>query len=249
MKTMRSNIFGLAILIPALAIAGPSAFAQGAATPSPAQGAGQTSVPRQAIQWTQDSLAEADATIAALEREAAKLQGDARAKADAALKTLRDTRDAYRAQAEAAAADAKTWTDAQKTWTDAQVSEAQKRLDTSWAAFQSARDSYLDAAKADLATGRAVLQAELEARRTAWLQSIEDLRTRADKVSDDQRAAIEARIAALKAQVDDAQARLARLEEASSTAWKAVQKSYADARALFYETYRSIRKAIDDASK
>ncbi|MEP9370029.1 hypothetical protein [Xanthobacter sp. VNH20] len=66
MKTMRSNIFGLAILIPALAIAGPSAFAQGAATPSPAQGAGQTSVPRQAIQWTQDSLAEADATIAAL---------------------------------------------------------------------------------------------------------------------------------------------------------------------------------------
>ncbi|MFG1240253.1 hypothetical protein V5F63_23995 [Xanthobacter autotrophicus DSM 597] len=242
MKTMRSNIFGLAILVPALAIAGPSAFAQGAATPSPAQGAGQTSVPRQAIQWTQDRLAEADATIAALERSAATLTGEARAKADGAIKTLREQRDAYRAQADAAIANA-------KSWTEAQVSAAQVGLDASWAAFQSARDSYLDAAKADLATRRAVLQAELEARRTVWLQSIEDLRTRADKVSDDQRAAIKARVAALKAQVDDAQARLARLEEASSTAWKAVQKSYADARALFYETYRSIRKAIDDASK
>ena len=242
MKNMRTTIAGIMFLVPALAFAAPRVLAEGAAPPAPTQDVERTSAAREAIQWTQDRLAEADATIAALERSAAALTGEARARVDAAIQALREQRDGYRAQADAAIANA-------KSWTDAQVSAAQEGLDASWAAFQSERDSYLDAAKADLATRRAVLQAELEARRTVWLQSIEDLRTRADKVSDDQRAAIEARIAALKAQVDDAQARLARLEEASSTAWKAVQKSYADARALFYETYRSIRKAIDDASK
>lgn len=242
MKNMRSTIAGLAFLLPALAFAAPPALAEGTAPPEQAQDVEKFSAIRQAIQWTQDRLAEADATIAVLERNAAALTGEARAKADTAIKTLREQRDAYRTQADAAMANA-------RSWTDAQVRVAQEKLDSSWAAFQSARDSYLDAAKADLATRRAVLQVELEARRTAWLQSIEDLRTRADKVGADQRAAIEARIAALKAQVDEAQAKLARLEEASSTAWKAVQQSYADARTLFYETYRSIRKAIDDATK
>lgn len=240
MKNMRSIIAGLAFLVPALAFAAPHALAEGAAPPT--QDVDKTSAARQAIQWTQDRLAEADATIAALERNAAALTGEARARADAAIKALREQRDAYRSQADTSIANA-------KSWTDAQVSAAQERLDANWTAFQSARDSYLDSAKADLATRRAVLQAELDARRTAWLQSVEDLRARAEKVGADQRVAIEARIAALKAQVDDAQARLARLEEGSSTAWKAVQKSYTDARTLFYETYRSIRKAIDDASE
>lgn len=242
MKTMRFITLGLALLAPVFAFTAPRALAEDAAPPSPTQDVDKTSAARQAIQWTQDRLAEADATIAALERSATTLTGEARAKADASIKTLREQRDIYRAQADAAITDA-------KSWTDAQVRGAQERLDASWAAFQAARDSYLDTATADLATRRAVLQAELEARRKAWLQSIEDLRTRADKVAADQRAAIEARIAALKAQVDDAQARLERLEEGTSTAWRAVQKGYADARVLFYETYRSIRKAIDDASK
>lgn len=239
MKNMRSIIAGLAFLLPALTFAVPRALAEGTALAEPKHDVGRTSLARQTIQWTQDRLAEADATIAALERQAAKLQGDARAKAEAALKTLRDTRDAYRMQAEVAAADA-------RTWTDAQVEEVRKRLDSAWAAFQAARDSYLDSTKADLAARRAVLDAELEARRTVWQKSIEDLRVRADKVAADQKVAIQERISALKAQVDNAQARLA---NASSETWKALQKSYSDVRLIFIETYGSIRRSVDDASK
>src|SRR5208337_4173192 len=51
----------------------------------------ETSVTRQAIEWSQERLAELDATIAILEKNAAELQGTARVKADATLKQLRDT--------------------------------------------------------------------------------------------------------------------------------------------------------------
>ena len=46
----------------------------------------------------QDRLAELDATIAVLEKDSAKLQGEVRAKADAALKELRARRGVYRSR-------------------------------------------------------------------------------------------------------------------------------------------------------
>lgn len=148
---------------------------------------------------------------------------------------LRDRRDAYRAQAEEAAANA-------KTWTDAQVAAAQKSLDDGWTAFQAARDRYLEAAKVDLATRRAILEAELDARQKAWRSSIDELRSKASKLAADQRAAVDARIAALNAQVDKAKARIARLEDASAEAWGKTKKGYADAQNLFFDAYASIRK-------
>lgn len=241
---MKLRLFaaGLALVAVTAAVVDPTAFAQDTTSQTRPASQDDRSLARQAVEWSQDRLSELDAAIAILEQNAAKLQGEARARADAALKTLRERRDAYRVRAEEAAANA-------KTWTDAQVAEARKSLDDTWTAFETARDDYLDAVKADLATRRAVLEAELDARQKAWQKSIDELRVKAAKLGADQRAAIDARIAALKAQADEAKARIGRLQDASAGAWETTKKSYAEAQKLFLDTYASIRKSIEDATK
>ena len=129
------------------------------------------------------------------------------------------------------------------------MAAARKSLDDNWAAFQAAQDEYLEATKADLATRRAVLAAELEARQKAWRKSIDDLRVQASKLAADQKAAINARIESLNAQIDEVKARVERLQDASAEAWGTTKKSYADAQKLFSDTYMSIRKSIEDATK
>ncbi|KPH81396.1 hypothetical protein [Bosea vaviloviae] len=241
MKSLISAI-GLALFAQTSLLVVPVAFAQNATGQGQAASQNDPSLARRAVEWSRDRLAELDATIVVLEKESARLQGEARKNADEALKALRDRRDAYRVQAEEAAANA-------STWTDAQVAAARKSLDDGWAAFQTTRDRYLEAAKVDLATRRAILEAELEARQKAWRNSIDELRAKASKLAADQRAAIDARIAVLNSQVDEAKARIARLEDASAEAWETTKKSYADAQKLFSDTYASIRKTIEDATK
>jgi hypothetical protein len=239
---IRSTALCLAILAQTALFAAPVAFAQDSTSHPSSASPAKSSTARQAIQWSQDRLTEFDATIAALEQDAAKLRGDARGRAETALKKLRDRRDAYRAQAEEAVANT-------RTWTDSQAADARKSLETNWTAFQSATDEYLETTKADLATRRAVLEAELDARQKVWQKSIDELRAQASKLSSEQRAAIEARIDALRAQADEAKARIGRLQDASGKAWNTAKKSSSDAQRLFFDTYASIRKSIEDASK
>jgi hypothetical protein len=237
----RLSALGLAIFAQAALFSAPVALAQNS-TSRPAPTNQDKSLARQAIQWSQNRLAEIDATVTVLEQDAAKLQGDARAKAETELKKLRDRQAAYRTQAEQAVANA-------KTWTDSQVADARKSLDDNWTAFQTATDEYLETTKADVATRQAVLEAELDARQKAWQKSIDELRAQANKLSAEQRAAIQARIDALKAQTDEAKTRIGRLQDASGKAWNTAKKSSADAQRLFFNTYASIRKSIEDASK
>lgn len=238
------NIFksaaSLLVLAQATSFVASAALAQQAAPPAPASQS--ASVVHGAVAAIQERLAEADATVSLFEQNAAQLQGAAREKALAALQSLRARRDAYRELAKAAVADVSTWTETQTT-------ELQKRLDDDWSAYQSARDDYLEAAKADLATREATLNVELDANRQSWRSAIEDLRVRARTLSADQQAAVEKRIAALKAEADEVKARIGRLQAASSEAWQKAQQGVADARKIFDESYGSIRKTIEDAAK
>jgi len=202
----------------------------------------ETSVTRQAIEWSQERLAELDATIAILEKNAAELQGTARVKADATLKQLRDTRDAYRAELQEAL-------DNSRTWTEAQIAAARKALDDGWTTFQSETEAYLADVQADFATRKAVLMAQIEVRQKALQDSVERLKADAGKLAESQRVAIESRIAALDTQVQEGKARFVRLKEASSDSWESAKQSYADVQKQISDTYLSIRKSISDAVK
>ncbi len=232
---LRSWTFGIAILAHVSLLAAPAALAQGSAS-------GQPSPARQAIQWSQDRLSELDAAVAKADQDIATRQADTRAKGEAALKDLRAQRDVYKVKVNEAASNA-------KTWTDAQVAEANKSLDEAATAFQVKLGEYLDTVKSDVAGRRALLEAEYEARQKAWQKSIDELRTEARKLDAKQRADIDARIDALKAQMDDAKVRIGSLHEASREAWAAVTRDYAEAKQRVSETYNSIRKSIKEAMK
>jgi len=197
---LRFSTIALALLAQTALLSAPPALAQNAeAQADSAAPQKEPSRVHQALAWSQDRLAQLDANIAALEKDANRLQGEARTKADAALADLRKQRDAYRRRAQDAAANA-------KNWSDAQVAEARQALDNDWAAFQAARDKYLEESKASIATRRAVLEAELEAQQKA----LAGLRADAAKLAADQRAAIEGRIAALNADVEETKARVSK---------------------------------------
>lgn len=245
---MKSYISAIALALASLAALSPApiALAQDSSAQTQSAGRDAPSPARQAVEWSQNRLAELDATIALLEEKAAGLQLDAAAKAEETLKALRARRDAYQAQVEDASANA-------ESWTDAQIEQARRSLDESWTGFLADRDAYLDAAKVDLETRRDILEAELEARQNAWRQSLDELRAEAAGLAEDQRAAINARIADLSVEMDkvgdDMKARIDRLQIASAEAKETLQQSYADTQELFLETYASIRKSIKEAAE
>jgi hypothetical protein len=238
---IRSNIIIFSILAQSTLIFVPPAIAQQSSERPAVGGEKNPSLARETIAWSQDRLAELDAAIAVLEKDAAKRNGEARAKAEAVLKELHGKRDAYRLQSEQAAANA-------KAWTDAQAAGAHKSLDKSWNESQAEVAKYLDSTKADLATRREVLDAELKVRQDSWRKSINELRDDAGKLNDQERAAAEARIDKLNAQIDELNTKMGRLQGASRESWNAVSKNYAQAQQLFSNTYASIRKSIENAT-
>jgi len=234
---LRFSTIALALAAQAALLSAHPALAQTAETTQADSAAAQKEPSRahRALAWSQDRLAQLDANITVLENDASKLRGKARTKADAALADLRKQRDAYRRRAQDAAANA-------RNWSDAQVAEARQALDNDWAAFQATRDKYLEESKASIATRRAVLKAELEAQQKA----LAGLRADAAKLTADQRAAIDARIAELNASVEETKAHVSK---ASAEVWETTKKSYGEAQRLFFETYASIRQSIDEAAK
>ncbi|MFG1240593.1 hypothetical protein V5F63_25770 [Xanthobacter autotrophicus DSM 597] len=227
--------------------------AQGAApevkpAPAPAAAPSSTTVPadpsltRQAIAWSQERLAELDASVLVVEKNASELKGAVKAKADAAVKQLQETRDAYRAKAEA-------MLDNSRTWTAAQITDARKSLDDSWKTFQKEVDTYLDEVHADFDTRKAVLLAQVEARQKALESTISKLKADAGKLAQDQRAAVDKQIAALEKKVEELKARAASLKKASASSWDKAKQAYEDVRTRVVETYQSIRDSLSDAMK
>ena len=195
-----------------------------------------------AIRWAQIQLDEIDATIAALEADANKLQGDLRAQAQARLDELRATRDAYRASLEAAVADT-------REGAQALSDQVKAELDARRTTFEEQVAAYITAAQSEVETRRAVLLARLEAQRAAAQQVVDDLRTSAAKLADDQRAAIEARIAELQARIAKGQQRLEELSQAGNEAWASLVKGLGEARNVLADTYDDINETIADAFK
>jgi hypothetical protein len=94
---------------------------------------------QQVRQALEDRLSRFNAAIASLEQDVAKQNVASRAKAEAALKALQDTRDAFRAKVK----------EPQANMTDDQVAAN---------AFRAGLDVYLDAVNADIETRQAVMQ-------------------------------------------------------------------------------------------
>ena len=221
-----------------------SAFAPAVAMALPLAGASGTAVivrvaattdpvgAHAAIAQAQERLAEIDATISVLQDEADKADGAARQKARDAVASLRTIRETYRKEIDGVVAQG-------RDMTTAQLAMARTALTAPWTQFEQVLDQDVAAIRLDADQRKALVEARIRAEQTYWQGVATDLQASAAGLTAEQRAAIDARIARVKAHAEEAQLRLTKLSRASQSAWSALKQGLVSSRQILEDGYRN----------
>ena len=233
---MSLRAFSIAILCgalaPAVASALPRAAAPGAAAIIRVAAATDPVGAHAAIAQAQERLAEIDATISVLQDDADKADGAARQKARDAVASLRTIRETYRKELDGVVAQG-------RELTTAQLAMARTALTAPWTQFEQALDQDVATIRLDAEQRKALVQARIRAEQTYWQSVIADLQATAAGLTAEQRAAIDARIARVRAHAEEAQLRLTRLGSASQSAWSALKQGLVSSRQILEQGYRN----------
>ena len=223
-------------LAPTLAVAAPpaAATAPAAAAPADTAAASDPAGAHAAIAQAQERLAEIDATITVLQDQADKADAAARQKARDAVAAMKGIRDTYKKELDEVAARG-------RQMTADQLAVARSALTAPWTQFEQALDQDVSGLKLDVAQRKAIVEARIKAEQTYWQDVISDLQATAANLTAEQRAAIDARIAAVRGHAEAAKARLSRLGRAGQTAWSTLKQGLVNSRQVFDETYRGTR--------
>ena len=187
-----------------------------------------------AIAQAQERLAEIDATITVLQEDADKVQGAARQRAHDAVASLRTLRETYRKEVDGVVAQG-------RQMTADQLTAVRAALTAPWTQFEQALDQDVAAVKLDATQRKALIEARIKAEQAYWQTVITDLQASASALTAEQRAAIDARIARVRARADEAQTRLTKLAHAGQSAWSVLKQGFVNSRQIFDETYRGAR--------
>ncbi len=183
-----------------------------------------------AIEQAKERLSEIDATISALEADADKLDSAGRQRVHDAVATLRTIRETYRKEIDGVVAQG-------RQLTADQIAVARTALAAPWTQFERDLDQDVAAIKLDAGQRKALVEARIRAEQAYWHGVMADLTSSATNLTAEQRAAIDIRIARVKARADEAQTRLTRLAHAGRGAWSALKKGLIDSRQIFEDTY------------
>ncbi len=184
------------------------------------------------IAQAQERLAEIDATISVLQDEADKANGAVRQKAHDAVASLRTIRETYRKELDGVVAQG-------REMTAAQLSMAKTALTAPWTQFEQALDQDVTSIRLDANQRKALVEARIKAEQTYWQGVVSDLQAAAAGLTAEQRAAIDARIARVRAHAEEAQLRLTRLSNASQSAWSALKQGLVSSRQILEQGYRN----------
>lgn len=220
----------LGALTPSLALALPLAQAPTTTMILPAAEAADSAGPHAAIAQAQERLAEIDATITVLQESVDTLQGAARQKAQAAVAGLRAIRQTYRKEIDGIVAQS-------RQMTADQLAVVRSALAAPWAQFEQSLDRDVATIKLGAEQRKALVEARIKAEQGYWQGVVADLQASAATLTVEQRAAIDARIARIKARAASAEARLNKLGHASQSAWSVLKQGFANSRQTFEETY------------
>ena len=184
-----------------------------------------------AIAQAQERLAEIDATIAVLQEETDKVDAAARQRARDAVAGLRAIRETYRKEIDGMVARG-------RQMTADQLAVARAALTAPWTQFEQNLDRDVAAIKLDAEQRKALVAARIKAEQAYWQSVITDLQASAANLTAEQRAAIDARIARVRARAEQAQTRLTNLAHAGRSAWSALKQGLVSSRQVFEENYR-----------
>ncbi|HEX4767521.1 MAG TPA: hypothetical protein VH414_14710 [Lichenihabitans sp.] len=188
-----------------------------------------------AIEQARERLSEIDATISALEADADKLDSAGRQRVHDAVATLRTIRETYRKEIDGVVAQG-------RQLTADQITVARAALAAPWTQFERDLDQDVAAIKLDAGQRKALIEARIRAEQAYWQGVMADLKSSATNLTAEQQAAIDSRIARVKARADEAQTRLTKLAHAGHGAWSALKRGFVDSRRIFEDTYGAAEK-------
>jgi len=189
------------------------------------------------LEWVKGRLDEIDTTLASLEGCAAKLSGDARAKADRAVADMHQARDTFgKLMKEQAKAGQET------------LAQSKEVLNNQWALFERSFHTYVDAAGKQVDVQRAAFEARAAGQRKAWQEAIDDLHKSATAFAADHRADLDKAITQMKTQADAMKAKFDKLYKAKGESWTALKSALSESRDALDRAYQAAHEAFKRAS-
>ena len=174
------------------------------------------------LNWAKMRIDEMDAALASLESKAVHAQGESKTQAKHLIADLKKRRDEFEAaakkQAEAGEA---AW---QRTKT---------QLESQWHGFEEQVKAYFETVGKQVEQQQATFRDVAAAQAKAWHEAAEKFHTEAAKVTTARRADVDAAVKQMKAQAEDAEARLEKLKRAGSVSWTALSAALQESRIAF----------------
>jgi hypothetical protein len=183
------------------------------------------------VDWTKERLDEIDANLASFESSAAKLQTDARTKAEPAIAHMRAARDAFREAMKQ-----------QSQATEAALAISKKELETKWTAFEADVQTYLDVTDKHVNDQQAAFMARAAAQSQAWQDAIDKLQKSTASGVAQSRDDIEKVVKHMTDEAGAAKVKLDQLNKAGGESWTAMRSALSETRAALD---RAQQTAID----
>jgi len=189
------------------------------------------------LEWIKGRVDEIDTTLASLEGCAAKLYGDARAKADRAVADMHQVRDTFgRLMEQQAKAGQET------------LAQSKEALNNQWALFERSFQTYLDAAGKQVDVHRAAFEARAAGQRKAWQEAIDELHKSATAFAADRRSDLDEAVLQMKTQADAVKVKFDKLYTAKDESWTALKSALSESRDALDRAYQTAREAFERAS-
>lgn len=189
------------------------------------------------LDWAKERLDEIDATLASFEHKAAKLQADARTKAEKAVADMRTARDEFHKSISKSANE-------HEQASQAAVASSKKALEAQWTAFETAVPAFLEATGQQVKEVEAAFRARAEAQRKAWHEAINKLNSSAKTFADHRRDEIEAAVKQMKVEADAAKTKLDKLDKAGGESWVAMKVALTETRTALDKAQQAVHESL-----
>lgn len=172
--------------------------------------------------WAKERIDEMDAALASFEVEASRMKADAKVKAEQSIADLKERRKEFEALAK------KQVEAGEATW-----QRARPQLEAQWNEFELQLKAYVDTVGKQIAQQQVTFREVAAAQVKAWREAADKLRDEGAKVAAANRAVIDTAVKQMKADADEADARLKKLRQVGTESWSAFSAALSESRRAF----------------
>jgi hypothetical protein len=189
------------------------------------------------LDWAKERIDEMDAAVASLEVKANELKADSKLKADQMIAEMRKGREEFQSRIKE-----------QSQAGEAAWARTRADLETQWNGFEGQMKSYFENVGKQIEQQQATFAQLAAAQAKAWQESADKLQEAAGKLAAAGRANVETAIRQMKSDAAEAEARLAKLQQAGNDSWAVLSAGLAESRKAFDQAVKTAWDAFKGAA-